>query len=224
MSAQINLYHPRYLRHRDPLTLNNVALVTGVCYLVLAAAAVWAWQGMVQRRDAAVAAESQLKAVREQLVASAKVLAQRKSDPKVQVELDRAEALLRSRAEIARLLEGGAIGSSGGFADFLRGFARQTSEGLWLTGFTVGNGGSDIEIRGSMLDPGLLPDYIRRLGSEKAFQGRSFAALTMSRPEPAVAPVAVARTSAVVPAPTLAARPIDFVLLPKPVAAREAGQ
>ena len=224
MSAQINLYHPRYLRHRDPLTLNNVALAAAMCYIVLAAAAAWAWQGMVQRRDSAAVAESQLKSVRDQLVASAKALAQRMSDPKVQVELDRAEALLRSRAEIARLLEGGAIGSGSGFADLLRGFARQTSDGLWLTGFTIGNGGSDIEIRGSMLDPGLLPDYIRRLGAEKAFQGRSFAALTMSRPEPGVAPATVARAPAVALAPTPAARPIDFVLLPKPVAAREAGQ
>lgn len=224
MSAQINLYHPRYRRQRDPLTLNNVALVAGVCYLVLAAASGWAWQGMAQRRDAAAAAETQLKNAREQLAASAKALAQRKSDPKVQVELDRAEALLRSRAEIARLLEGGAIGSGGGFADFLRGFARQTPDGLWLTGFTIGNGGSDIEIRGSMLDPALLPDYIRRLGAEKAFQGRSFASLTMNRPESPAIPATAVRATAVVPAPTPASRPIDFVLLPKLVAAREAGQ
>ncbi|MBI5107532.1 MAG: PilN domain-containing protein [Rhodocyclales bacterium] len=224
MSAQINLYHSRYLRQRDPLTLNNVALVAGVCYLVLAAAAGWAWQGMARGRDAAAAAESQLKLVREQLAASAKAVAQRKSDPKVQGELERAEALLRSRAEIARLLEGGAIGSGAGFADFLRGFARQTPDGLWLTGFTIGNGGSDIEIRGSMLDPALLPDYIRRLGAEKAFQGRSFASLTMNRSEPPAASATAVRVTGVAPAPTLAARPIDFVLLPKLVAAREAGQ
>ena len=224
MSAQINLYHPRYLRQRDPLTLNNIALVAGVCYLLLAAVAGWAWQGMAQRRDAAAAAENQLKQVREQFAASTKAAAGRRADPGVQAELDRAEALLRNRSEIARLLEGGAIGSSGGFADFLRGFARATPEGLWLTGFSIGTGGADIEIRGSTLDAALLPDYIRRLGAEKAFQGRSFAALSMNRPEPAAAPAALARAAAVVPAPTPGARPIDFVLLPKLGAAREAGQ
>jgi hypothetical protein len=224
MSAQINLYHPRYLRQRDPLTLINLVLVAGVCYLLLAAVAGWAWQGMAQRRDAAAAVEGQLKLVREQFAASTKAAAQRRSDPGVQAELARAEALLRNRSEIARLLEGGAIGSSGGFADFLRGFARQTPDGLWLTGFTIGTGGNDIEIRGSTLDAALLPDYIRRLGTEKAFQGRSFAALTMNRPEPAVVPATAARASGVVPAPTSALRPIDFVLLPKLVAAREATQ
>lgn len=228
MSAQINLYHPRYLRQSDALTLKNVATVAGVAYLLLAIAGGWAWQRMAQQRSAADAAESQLKLVRDQIAASAKAVAQRKSDPAVQAELDRAEALLRSRAEIARLLEGGAIGASGGFADFLRGFARQTPEGLWLTGFTIGAGGGDIEIRGSMLDAALLPDYIRRLGTEKVFQGRSFASLTMNRSEPPAVPATAARATGVAPVSAAvgpaAPRPIDFVLQPKLVAARESGQ
>ena len=75
-----------------------------------------------------------------------------------------------------------------------------------------------MEIRGSMLAAAALPEYIRRLGAEKAFQGRSFAALTMSRDEPPAA--APEKVVAVSPAPTFA-QPINFVLMPKLVDKKE---
>lgn len=221
MSAQINLYHPRFLKQRDPLSLGNVALAAAVLYGLLAAAGVWAWQNAAARQEAARVAEAQLKAVKEMVIAETKAAATRKPSPQLAAELERGEAVLRRSGEIARLLESGVVGSTGGFADTLRGFARQTSEGLWLTGFSIGAGGNDIEIRGSMFNPGLLPEYIRRLGSEKAFQGRNFAALTMNRAEP-VAALRPAQAAGVAPAPASGPRPIDFVLLPKLVEAKEA--
>ncbi|MCX7149740.1 MAG: hypothetical protein NTY05_10085, partial [Rhodocyclales bacterium] len=74
------------------------------------------------------------------------------------------------------------------------------------------------------LNAGALPDYIRRLGAEKVFQGRSFAALTMNRADPPAAGRPVMPGAAVVPAPTPVPRPIDFVLMPKLVEAKEAAR
>jgi MSHA biogenesis protein MshI len=223
MSAQINLYHPRFLKQRDPLTLGNVALAAAVLYALLVAAGGWAWQDAAARKDAALAAESQLKAVKEQVEAATQAAAVRKPSPQLSAEADSAEGLLRRRDEIARLLESGAIGSTGGFSDYLRGFARQAPEGLWLTGFTIGAGGNDMEIRGSMLNPAALPDYIRRLGTEKVFQGRNFAALTMNRADAAPAIRPAGQGVAVAPAPVVVP-PIDFVLMPKWGEAKETRQ
>ena len=235
MSAQINLYHPRFLKQRELLTLGNVALAAAVLYVVLAAAGGWAWQEAAARKEAAAAAEAQLTAAKEQVAVATKAAAARKPSAQLIAELASVEISVRRRGDIARLLESGAIGSTGGFSDYLRGFARQAPEGLWLTGFTIGAGGNDMEIRGSMLNPATLPDYIRRLGTEKAFQGRNFAALTMNRADaaPAAQPAGAAAT-AVTPAPsardtapgsaggiTLAPRPIDFILMPKLVEAKE---
>lgn len=223
MSAQINLYHPRFLKQRDPLTLGNVALAAAVLYALLAAAGGWAWQDAATRKEAALAAESQLKAVKQQVEAATQAAAVRKPSPQLSAEADSAEGLLRRRDEIARLLESGAIGSTGGFSDYLRGFARQAPEGLWLTGFTIGAGGNDMEIRGSMLNPAALPDYIRRLGTEKVFQGRNFAALTMNRADAAPAIRPAGQGVAVAPAP-IVVPPIDFVLMPKWGEAKETRQ
>lgn len=224
MSAQINLYHPRFLKQRDLLSLGNVALAVVATYAVLAAAGGWAWQNAAMRQEAATVAEARLRSARAQLEAETKAAAARKPSPQLVADLENAEGLLRRRVEIAGLLESGAVGSMGGFAEFLRGFARQAPEGLWLTGFKIGAGGNDMEIRGSMLNPTALPDYIRRLGAEKVFQGRNFAALTMNRVDPAPAVSPVGQGAAVTPAPTSAARPIDFVLMPGQGEAKEPRQ
>lgn len=224
MSAQINLYHPRFLKQRDLLALDNVAIAAAVLYAVLAAVGGWAWQDAAARKEAAAAVEAQLHAAQGQVEDATKAAAIRKPSPQVIAELESAESLLRRRSDIARLLESGAVGSTGGFAEYLRGFARQVPEGLWLTGFTIASGGNDMEIRGSMLNPAALPDYIRRLGTEKVFQGRGFAALTMNRADPPAAVRPAAQGAAVSPAPTLAPRPLDFVLMPKLAEAKEARQ
>jgi len=221
MSAQINLYHPRFLKQRELLVLGNVVLAAVALYTVLALFGGWAWRDAATRKDAAAVTEEQLLAIKEQAAAATRAAAESKPDARLIAELRNAEALLRRRGDIARLLESGAIGSAGGFSDYLRGFARQKPDSLWLTGFTIGAGGNDMEIRGSMLNPAALPDYIRRLGTEKVFQGRNFAALSMNRAEPA--PPAQAVGAAAEPAPIPVVRPIDFILMPKLLETKEAG-
>jgi Tfp pilus assembly protein PilN len=104
---------------------------------------------------------------------------------------------------------------------------------LWLTGFSIAGGGSEMEIRGTTRNSETLPEYIRRLGREKIFQGRSFSALTMNRAESLTPPLATttakATPGAVPPAPSnsgpgsLPAATIDFVLSPTLAAAGNTG-
>lgn len=217
MSRQINLYHPRFLKQREWLTLTSVAAATVLVLLLLVGAGAWAMSYAAARQADAAAAEAQLKVIQAQFAAATQAAAARKPNPQFMQELANAEQLLQRRDEIARLLESGAVGSTGGFADYLSGFARQAPEGLWLTGFTIGAGGSEMEVRGRMLNPAALPDYIRRLGNEQVFRGRNFAALTLNRPETPGAPgtAAVSAVGTVAPASTISARVIDFVLTPR---------
>ncbi len=219
MSTQINLYHPRFLKSRERLTLSNVALMAGLVYAGVGLGAGWAWQHAAERKEAAAAAEAQVADTRARVDAAAKAAEARKPSAQLIADIESAEATLRRRAEIAQQLESGSVGSSRGFSDYLRGFARQAQDGLWLTGFFIGAGGSDIEIRGRMQNAGALPEYIRRLGGEAVFQGRNFSALNMTRAEPPPGAAAAAPTGA---APVAGREPIEFVLVPsKPVEAKE---
>lgn len=222
MSRQINLFHPRFLRKREWLTLPNVAIACVVLTCSLALIGSLAWRAAAARGAEAAAAEAALKSLKQQIETQTQAIATRKPSPQLAAELAQAEELLARRGQIARLLEGGTIGDTAGFSAYLRGFARQTAPDLWLTGFSIGSGGEDMEIRGRMLNAAALPEYIRRLGSEKAFQGRSFAALTLNRP--AAAPVAAATPAATAvaaasPPPQAVPSYVEFVLTPRREAA-----
>ena len=229
MSAQINLYDPRFLKAEDWLNLRNLALVT---MLMVATLGLWAFvaQRDVAKQQAALsAANTELESVRA-TVEAATQQATRAADPHLLAEVTQAQTALAHREAIAHLLESGAIGSSVGFSDYLRGFSRQTPNGLWLTGFSLDAGGHAMEIRGSTYDEKLVPDYIRRLGNEAVFRGRIFSALSLQR-ETAQAtetaqPEETANT-AVSPAPTFSLakatprQPLDFVLAPATEEAKE---
>lgn len=197
MSAQINLYHPRYLKQRDPFALAPVLAVTLGFYLLLAALSGWAWREALDRQAAAAAVDAQLKLAKAQVAAATQAAATRKPSAQMLAEAENVEALLRRREGVLRLLEGGAIGPSSGFAEYFRALARQAPQGLWLTGISIAAGGGDIRISGSTLHAAAVPDYIGRLGREKAFQGKSFAALTMLRPTASTSPASPASPVAV---------------------------
>lgn len=233
MSQQINLLNPSFRKTFDWLSATPVAIAAGALLAVVAVASAWASMRADRQEQAANQRAETLKAAQSRLLTMSKSVAESKPNVQLANELANARALLKSREEIMKVLEGGAIGSTVGFAEFLRGFARQTPNGLWLTGFTIGAGGNEMEIRGRMLNPGALPEYIHRLKTEPVFKGRSFSALTIVRPEEgkekkaAAAPVdAAAKAGAPVASAGKELPPsfVDFVLMqsaqekPKPAA------
>lgn len=184
MSQQINLYDPRLRRRSDPLSLTNVvlgAIAMLVCIIGL---------GAVTRISAARSEseartlEPQAKGLQEQLTTLARLASTRKPDPRLEQALASAQGQLAARNEMLALLQKGLGPQATAFSEYLRGFARQTPPGLWLTGFSVGGDGSGMKIEGRTTDPALIPAYIRRLNGEKAFQGRAFASLQLGVPAP----------------------------------------
>jgi len=193
VTQYINLYAPALLPKRDWASARNLAIGGTFALLIMAGFSAWfqvrAGQAAAEARDG----EARLRDVQQRLMAAGKEAAERKPSTQLAAQVQQAEALLALRRELLQILDGGSIGRTEGFAEILRAFARQTVDGLWLTGFTV-SGNGEMEIHGRMTSPDLLPAYIRRLNGEKAFQGRSFAMLTMTGGEGAA-------TAATQPAP-----------------------
>jgi len=216
MTQQINLYDPALLRKRELVSALNLAVAAAVL-----AVFVGAWSVLARAQQATLEAEQQalapqVKGVQDQMADLARQVASMKPDPRIEAELASARALLSLRGEVLGVLEKSIGGGATSFAEYLRALARQTVNGLWLTGFSVAENGG-MEIRGRMSDPARLPEYIRRLNAEKAFQGSSFAALRVS---PGQAAPAAAATPGSAAATASAMAPFhEFVLAPENVPA-----
>jgi len=101
----------------------------------------------------------------------------------LQEELKKTEANEAAQREVIEMLKGGDIGNTTGYSEYMRAFARQTVNGLWLTGFHISGDAAQISLSGAVLSPDLLPAYIQRLGQEKIMRGKTFASLQMSQPK-----------------------------------------
>jgi hypothetical protein len=217
VAQQINLFDPALLRKRDWLALANVAMLALLLLVAVAFAAT------VVRRDvpsltAQVATnDNQLKLMREQVVLLGQRMANRKPDQRLETELSESRLLLDARNAILTALRQRMDPRAGSFAEYLRGFARQSVSGLWLTGIVVDAASQGMEIHGRTVDPALLPAYIQRMNKEPAFQGRAFSALKLAegKVEPVPGTPVAANATATAPADA-AKKPLfhEFSLVP----------
>jgi hypothetical protein len=213
VSQQINLYEPRLRPRHELFTGRNVAVALGVL-LTLMVALSWFARVEADRASAELAkAQADVRGALERVAALTKSLGERKISPALQGEIDVARTMLATRSEAMDYLDSGRLGSNTGFSGVMRGFSRVAQNDLWLTGFSVSQGGLVFEIRGSMLDSVQLPGYVQQLSAEPAFHGRRFAALEMKRVDPVETPpgsVADRSAAGTVPGPKRSR--VDFVL------------
>jgi hypothetical protein len=184
VSQQINLYNSALEPRRDWLSLPSLLLAWGATLAVLAVAAV-----ITEVRVSALSAELQREneartAALTELAGLTRQLAARHKDAGLQAELEKLQGQLASRQDAKGVLHGGVIGNTAGFSEYLRAFARQSFDGLWLTGFSLAGAGRDLVLQGRALRPELVPGYVQRLNREAVLKGHAFAELEMQRPAP----------------------------------------
>ena len=204
MSQQINLYEDRLRPRHELATARNLGVCALLLLVLMTALALWTRADADQKSEAATAVRKQQGEEQEKLVVLSKLMAERKVSPALTTEIEVAKAMLAARKEVMAVLDSGKLGNSSGFSAFMSGFARQAQSDLWLTGFSVVQGGEEIEIRGRLLDPARLPAYVQRLSAEPVFKGRRFAALEMRDVAPEAQKVE----------PPVAAKPLNAGLQP----------
>jgi hypothetical protein len=176
MSQQINLYNPLFLRKEKHFSVRTMLQSLGLIALGLLALYAYA---LVQTRELeTVAGEytQQLGAQRGQFVR----LSGQSSSKLLQAEVARLESALAARRGMLDALQGGELGNTNGFSRYFAAFARRPMRGVWLTGFSVGESGNELRIRGRVLYPDLVPAYLKALNKEDVMRGRQVVELKLA--------------------------------------------
>ena len=125
MSKQINLINPALRKKNDLVTATPLAIAIVILVVVASLLAVLAKSQADARQYEADQSAASLKAAQDQLMVLSKTVAESKPNAKLAEDLANSQAMLKMREEIMAMLESGASSNSTGFADFLRGLARQ---------------------------------------------------------------------------------------------------
>jgi hypothetical protein len=176
----VNLYDPSLRARREWLTAGNAVAAIGACALAVALAGGWVRHDLGKLRQPATDTHTALQAAQAELVALTQRAANAKPDARLQGELRFAQAALVQRQSALELLQAGGLGNETGHAGALAAFARQSLNGLWLTGLSLDH--QQVALRGRALAPELIPAYVSRLQQEAALRGRAFQALSIERP------------------------------------------
>jgi len=202
VSQQINLFNPKLQRQKK--LFSAVAMLQALLLIAIGAMALAAFMNYrVAGTERLAETGREQVALREaRLVKVSQDFAPRKRDPALAQEVADAEANLRVLQDAKEMLLRGDFGNAVGYSVYLRGLARQTVAGVWLTKLTIS--GNDMGIEGSSVRADLVPHYISRLAGESAFEGKSFGGLEITQADEIVSGAAPA------PAPSAAAAPRVF--------------
>jgi cell division protein FtsL len=181
MSQQINLFNPVFMKQRKYFSLLAMLQALG---LIIAGSLVFYGYAIYQVNQLNRQLEENTKRYNAEQARLASYMAEfspQLSGQLLQNEVQRLENQVAAENEIIDTLKSGAVGNTIGYSEYMRAFARQVVQGLWLTGFKVTGDAAQISLSGAVLSPELLPVYIQRLGKERIMRGKTFSTLRMQQ-------------------------------------------
>jgi hypothetical protein len=175
MYQQINLYQPVF-RHQQKIvsarTMLQIVALAGLVVCGFYCAASW---NLYQLRSTSAALARQFDALNSRLV---QLEAAQGTDnggdiTTLQHRLDTHRQLYQRLEQL--------LGQAGnGFSQVFDALANQTLPGLWLTGITL-SGAGNTELRGTTVDPELIPRYLLQLSGEPGLGSLPDGSITLAR-------------------------------------------
>ena len=183
MSQQINLFNPIFLKQKKYFSVFTMLQALGLIALGSAVFYGYALYQVAQLSKQAAEMDKRYVAEQARLAKFSGEFSLQRSAKALEDELKRLELQAKLQDEVLNLLKTGALGNTEGYSGYMTAFARQSINGLWLTGFEIVGDGSQMSLSGAVVSPKLVPSYIQRLGREKVMRGKTFATLQMQQPK-----------------------------------------
>lgn len=183
MSQQINLFNPIFLKQKKYFSVTTMLQALGLIVLGSALFFAYALYQVAQLSRQADEMGKRYAAEQTRLTNFTNEFSPQQSGKQLEDELKQLEAQAAAQETMLNLLKSGALGNTEGYSEYMRAFARQTINGLWLTAFDIVGDGAQMSLSGAVVSPQLVPAYIQRLGREKVMHGKTFSTLQMQQPK-----------------------------------------
>jgi len=102
--------------------------------------------------------------------------------PLLNAELEDFQQKQRDKQALLNYLTHQDFGNQKGFSETLRTFSNHKIDNVWLTGFSLRNGGQEITLQGEAIQSSQIPLYIDSLGESAHFHGKQFSVFQLQQP------------------------------------------
>lgn len=178
---QVNLLAPMFRKQRALFSAQFTLLITGIVVVALGLIyAATAWRGASLAGEQA-RLEAQRDTTTRRLNELAMQMQGRGHDKSVDAQIGALTQERDRKQSALAALSRQELGNTSGFSPHFTGLARQRLNGLWLTHVEVGGSGARMVLDGITLSEELIPQYLRKLGSEGVFAGTEFGHARLQR-------------------------------------------
>jgi len=181
MSQQINLFNPIFMKQRKYFSLTAMLQALGLIVLGSLLFYGYATYQVEQLKQRSAENTRRYNDTQTRLASYMAEFSPGQANQLLQNEAQHLKKQVADQKEVVDTLKSGALGNTTGYSEYMRAFARQMVQGLWLTGFNVTGDATHISLSGGVVKPELLPAYIQRLGKERIMQGKTFSTLKMQQ-------------------------------------------
>ncbi len=183
MNQQINLFNPAFLKQKKYFSAS--AMLQSLLLISFCSVLFYGYAAYQTRELNKLSDETAKRYAAEQAKLTRQIaeFSPHQTGQKLAEELRKAEAQLTAQHEIIDAMKSGSMGNTSGYSEYMRAFARQVVNGLWLTGFQITGNAAQISMNGAALSPELVPSYLQKLGQEEIMQGKTFASLQLRQPK-----------------------------------------
>lgn len=181
MSQQINLFNPLFIKRVKYFSV--LTMLQSLAFLMVGLAVFYSFsldqETALERQAADSLRESAFQ--KDRLTRLSAGYTPGASQKRAEEDLRAAETAIAARESLLRKIQSGTLENSAGYSEYLRAFARQIVNGVWITGVTIEEGTQNLTVTGKALQADLVPVFIGRLGAESVLRGRTFDSLSISQ-------------------------------------------
>lgn len=180
-NQQINLYQKQFHPVKEIMSVLHCLILLILTVIVFGVLGGLKYKQVQGVKEAIVKAEQDHQGLMTTLSDMAALTNKKRNEAVKEEDISARADELKSRRELLANMTDGRYGNPLGFSDYLIALSRQHVQGSWITGLSVLQGGEQVSVAGSVLQPELAPLYLQKLANERVFSGKTFSILELSR-------------------------------------------
>jgi type IV pilus assembly PilN-like protein len=179
---QVNLYQTQFKPKKIILPAQHMLLIALLPIIIVVVTSMYFSYKQQLFETSLQTKQQQLQLDQKHLSVLKQRLNSYKEDPKLASELNSIRTQLQKTQTLLNHLASQESGNQHGFSAMLAALSKQHIDELWLTQFSLLNGGQFIALQGNANTPQLIPEYIDNLAKSEQFQGETFSVFQLQQP------------------------------------------
>lgn len=180
---QINLYQDQFKPEKITLAANQIIFLSLLFITLLIAFTIYSYQKVETHKGALTEQQQRYDHSQQQLNTLQQQLSQQDERPLLEAESVKLEQELQEKQTVLDYLTNHTFGNQQGFSATLTSLSEQRIDNVWLTRFSLLDGGQFISLHGNATQSSLIPEYIDSLANSDRFHGKEFSVFQLQHPD-----------------------------------------